>query len=210
MYAVYPQLFEAVPSRAQRRVVQILEGAVRTYLSLGIENTTFGAIAQTCKVSRPLVQHYFSDKESLFEMVAKYIRVVFQQLSVEAIRGEDSPRRQLECWIGALFDWLDEYPHHARVWSLVYFYAASNPRLREMHTELAQIGHQRLTSILEAGVNKGDFPGGDLPRRAKMIQTLHTGGFITLIAEDLYVDPAVYRRYLVETALELALTPSLS
>ncbi len=204
--AVYTGLFHSVPSRAQRRVVQILEGTIRTYLKYGIESTTYERIARTCQVSRPLIQHYFRDKSELFEMVAKYIRVLFQQIAIEAIRREDNYTQQLAGYVGSLFTWIEEYPRHAKVWGLVFYYAAVNPRIRALHTELAQMGHDRITALLEAGAMAGEFAPGEFRKRAKMIQTLYTGGFIMVTSEDLYVGIPTFRGYLIEACEQIAKT----
>jgi AcrR family transcriptional regulator len=202
--AVYADLFRTVPTRAHQRIVQILEGTIRTYLKWGIDSTTYDRIARECRVSRPLIQHYFSDKTELFEMVAKYIRVIFQQIAIDAIRQEQTCREQLAGYVGSLFTWIERYPHHAKVWTLVFFFAAVNPRIRALHTELAKMGHDRAIALLRAGVATGEFAPGELPRRAKMIQTLYTGGFVMVTAEDLYVDLPTFRSYLVEACWRIA------
>jgi AcrR family transcriptional regulator len=206
--AVYHQLFEYVPTRVQRRVVQILEAAIRTYVRRGIEGTTYEEIAKAAKVSRPLVQHYFKDKDALFEMVAKYIRANFQELAVQAIEKAATPREKLERYVGALFVWVKKYPFHAKVWNLIYYYAAVDKNFRKVHTELAEMGHRRITALLEAGARAGAFAGGRLEERAKMIQTLYTGGLIMVTTEDLYVDLSAFEKQLASATVSMATNTS--
>jgi len=202
--AVYSGLFARFPSRSERRVIQILEAAIRNYVKIGIENTTYDSIARTCKVSRPLVQHYFKDHGELFEMVTKYVRSIFQQVVVEEMRREKSPRRQLEAYLGAIFVWKRKYPLHVKVWNLVYYYAAINKGVRKIHTALVNMGQARVVAVLELGVAQGEFPSGDLRKRAKQILTLLLGAIAVLPAEDLEIDLPTYRKQLIEAALTLA------
>lgn len=202
---IYSDLFQLVPSRAQRRMIQILEAAIRNYVTIGIENTTYDSIAQACGVSRPLIQHYFKDKDAVFEMTIKYIRVNFQKIAVDAIQKEKTPVGQLTQYVASLFTWIKKFPLHAKVWNLVYYYAAVNPRIRKIHTELATMGHERITALLQAGVDAGVFADGELKKRAKLIQTLYTGGLVSATAEELYVPKEVFRDSLIEGCLDIAM-----
>ncbi len=56
-FSIYSNLFEFVPTRSQRRIIGLLEAAIRNYATIGIEKTTYDSIAKAAKVSRPLVQH---------------------------------------------------------------------------------------------------------------------------------------------------------
>lgn len=202
--AVYSDLFQLVPTRAQRRMVQILEAAIRNYVTIGIENTTYDSIAQTCKVSRPLIQHYFKDKDAVFDMAMKYIRANFQKIAVDAIRKEKTHVGQLGQYVGSLFLWIRKFPLHAKAWNLVYYYAAVDAKVRKTHTELATMGHDRITALLQAGVDAGVFADGELRKRAKLIQTLYTGGLIMATSEDLYVSKDTFRDFLIEGCLDIA------
>ncbi len=205
--SVLSSLFEFMPTRAQRRMVEILEGAIRNYATIGVEKTTYDSIAKACKISRPLVQHYFKDKEAIYEMSMKYIRANFQRLAVESIKKQDDPKQQLEQYVSALFSWAKKFPLHAKVWNLVYYYAAVDSHIRQIHTELAMMGHDRITSLLTSGIEAGVFAPGEIRARAKMIQTLYTGGLVMVTSEDLYVDSETFRTLLVRSCLQLAQQP---
>src|SRR4051812_18083885 len=81
------ELFPYKPSKAQRTQLAIIESAIKCYATLGIEKSTAERIAKTCGISRPLVQHYFPDREGLLEMSIKYIRTYLQKLAVDAVNS---------------------------------------------------------------------------------------------------------------------------
>src|SRR5262245_30016404 len=64
-FTLLNELLPAAPTKAQRRQLQIVEAAIGCYASVGFEKATFEKIASVCKVSRPLIQHYFPDREKL-------------------------------------------------------------------------------------------------------------------------------------------------
>lgn len=203
--STYAELFDHQPPRVQRRMIQILEAAIRNYFTLGIEKTTYESIAKAGKISRPLIQHYFKDKDEIFVMALKYIRVTFQKLAIDGIARAQSHEGQMKEYVGSLFEWLQKYPMHAKVWNLMYYYAAVDSSFLAMHTHLAEMGHQRIIALLREGAKEGVFSGGDLERRAKLIQTMYTGGLIMVTAEKLYVSLDTFRQYLTDAILEIAI-----
>jgi len=204
---VYSDLFTLAPSRAQRRMLQILEAAIRNYCTIGIENTTYDSIAKTCKISRSLIQHYFQDKDEIFEMVVKYIRVQYQQYAIKAFQQKEDPKERLMAYAESAVRWIHDYPNYQKVWNLFYYYCGVNARWRNLETELVTLGHNRITALLQAGADQGIFPGDHLSKRAKQIQVLITGAIVTGSTEDLPVDFEEFCKNTVEGCLTLALSP---
>jgi len=206
--AVYSQLFTLLPSRAQRRMIQIIEGAIKNYISLGVENTTYESIAKTCKISRPLIQHYFKDKDEVFEMAVKYIRLNYQQYTIQAFKDKHEPMERLVAYIESAISWLKDFPSHQRVWNLFYYYCGVDPKMRALNTELVTMGHERITALLQQGADAGVFAPDNLVGRAKQIQVLLTGTIVTATTEALYADPEEFRRQMVQGCIGLAVNPS--
>jgi AcrR family transcriptional regulator len=206
--AVYSELFSLVPTRAQRRMLQIIEGAIRNYISLGVENTTYESIAKACKISRPLIQHYFKDKDEVFQMAVKYIRVNYQQYTIQAFRNKNTPQERLAAYVDAAVGWVKAFPAHQRVWNLFYYYCGVDKRLCDLNTELVNIGHDRITALLQEGAEAGVFAADNLKGRAKQIQVLITGSIVTITTETLYADIEEFRAQITEACVRLATTPS--
>lgn len=206
--AVYSELFTLIPSRAQRRMIQIIEGAIKNYISLGVENTTYESIAKTCKISRPLIQHYFKDKDEVFEMAVKFIRVNYQQYTIQAFRGKNTPMEKLEAYVDSAIDWVKAFPAHQRVWNLFYYYCGVSSRMRDLNSSLVSIGHDRITALLQEGATEGIFATDNLTGRAKQIQVLITGSIVTATTETLYTDLDEFRVQMVDACIGLAKNPS--
>ena len=203
--AVYSELFAYVPSRAQKRMLQIVKGAIKCYASLGIEGTTYDRIAKTCKISRPLIQHYFKDRNEIFEMAMKYIRMQGQQAVVAACKDKVVPREKLAAYIEAHFNWLKKKPSHWELFKIFYYYCGSDPGARILNTQLVGMGHDRITAFLSEGAAAGDFAKDDLSRRAKDIQVLLTGALLMVSIENL--DDARFRAQIVASCLRIAREP---
>ena len=118
---IYDELFPKKLTKADRRKIEILESAIRTYAELGIAYVSYEDIARKAKISRPLVQHHFPDKYQLFVMAMKLVRAQFQELAVKSIKDAKDPVEKFKEYVRSTFRWLAAYPEHARVW-LFFFY----------------------------------------------------------------------------------------
>jgi AcrR family transcriptional regulator len=196
------ELFPQTPKRSEKRILEIVEAAIKSYATLGIEKTTYATIAKIGKISRPLVQHYFKDKEAIFDLAVKYIRIHFQKMAVSAIEKQKTPQKMLEAYVDSTFDWLEKFPNHTRVWLLFYFYCTADKKSRELNTELTQTGRKRIEAILNAGVAMGAFGCKQPAEAALLIQTMVTGALIAAGTET--VDVAAYRQTVRAQCLALA------
>ncbi|MGE0526146.1 MAG: TetR/AcrR family transcriptional regulator [Bdellovibrionales bacterium] len=198
------QLFPSRLSRADQRKLKILEGAIRTYASLGVDYVSHEDIARQSQTSRPLVIHHFPDKTELFEMAIKLIRAQMQELAVNRLTAASDPRAQLVAYVESTFEWVRLYPLHIRTW-LFYFYAcASDPNLRRAHRHLTEMGKHRIVALLKAGVETAQFSKGDLAFKAKTIQHLITGALLELQTELEETDLTRVQRDCVRACLEVA------
>ncbi len=177
-------LFDIVPTKAQERQLKIIEAAVEDFASVGIEKSTYESIARRSKVSRPLVHHYFPDKEVLIERAITYVRANFQSIAVKAIQGEEKSEHQLNAYIVSTFDWLKKYPAHVKVWLLFYYYCGIDAKYRKLNSDLVDMGHRRIKAILEIGHTQKRFIVKNATETAKLIQLLITGGLLAGCTEN--------------------------
>jgi AcrR family transcriptional regulator len=183
-HSILKDLFSEDLSKAQRTKLRIMEAAIRSYASVGLEKSTFDRIAKLCKTSRPLVQHYFNDREELTLWVIKYIRARFQKYCIDCFLKETQVERQIEVYVRSVFDWCKDYPMDARVWLHFYYLCSFKPDYRALNTELVTLGQKRIAGLIQLGVDQGLFRAGDIPKRAKLLQNAITGGFILLMTEQ--------------------------
>jgi len=183
-FTIYEQVFPKTLTKADRRKIQILESAIQTYTTLGIEYVSYEDIARAAGISRPLVQHHFPDKKELFISVVKLIRAQFQELAVEGLSKQSEPVGQLKEYIRATFYWFEKWPAHAHVWLYFFYLCPLDPELKRLHTELTQVGKERIVAILKMGAASGVFSQGDFTTKAQHIQRVITGTLVELKTEQ--------------------------
>jgi AcrR family transcriptional regulator len=202
---MYESLFSIEPSSGQKRMMQIIEGAIKCYASVGIENTTYDRIAKACKITRPLIQHYFKDLDEIFEVAVKFIRANFQRVAIEAIQKESKPKEQLMAYVESTFQWVKEYPAHANTWKLVYYYCDLDPKLRKLQTEMVYLGLDRIAGLLEIGKSQKVFGCKDVRTTANFIQMLMTGALVKVSTENMDVSLEEFSKEISGACLRIAM-----
>lgn len=186
------EFFPAANSRAKRRLVELLEAAIHCYATVGFDKTTYQEIADECRVTQPLVMHYFKKKSDIFESVARYIRINFQNMAIEAITKKKSATEMMAAYCDSCFEWSRKFPQHAKVWALYYYHCALEPKYKKLNTEMVTLGEQRIRAILEAGVREKEFKSGSLESRARMIRLIVTGMLVLENTEKLSLSRAEF------------------
>ena len=187
--------FPARPSKSQRRKVQILEKSIGLFATRGLDLVTYDDIARACGVTRPLVQHYFPNRDDFVLLTMKYIRAIFQRVCVAAISRHTTPHAQLLAYLDATAEWIDEYSTHARVWLLFYYFCGIKKKYRSLNTELVRVGQERIASLVSLGAARGEFRPlvneAEALARAKLIQRALTAYLLTAVTEEgVAADPA--------------------
>lgn len=179
----YNLLFPGQIQRSQKTKFHILEAAIESYVTVGIEKTTFDRLAVNAGVTRPLVMRYFPDRDELFKLVIQFIRENLQQMAIQAMAKQTSPTSILKAYVQSTFDWIEQFPKHAKVWLLFYYYCGIRSDLLKINSELVVAGHQRITLLIEAGKKQGTFKVKDASICAKNIQNLITGSLLSRLTE---------------------------
>jgi len=198
---IYASLFPTVLSKATKTKIRIIEAAIRSYSIAGMEGSSIEAIANASKVTRPLVHHYFKDKDELFTLAAKYIRNNFQQLAIQAIENSTTVPKKLLAYIDSTFNWVEQYPNHVKTWLLFYHQCAIKKRYLDINDEFVSMGHKRLTGLIEIGNGTGDFKSKSPSADAKLIQNLITGNLLALCTESQVLNISEMKKMTFRTCL---------
>lgn len=182
-------LFQFTASKSQEQQIKIIEAAITSFAVKGIEKTTYTYLADVCKISRPLIHHYFPSLDDLFLLTARYIRQTLLKLAIEGMnqaKSED-PLDQLLGYANGCLRWIKEYPHQCSFWFLYFYQASRSPQARKENTELVGAGHKRITEMLEYGNQMELWKIPDCTRQGKQIQVFITGVMISCMSEDGYL-----------------------
>lgn len=183
--SVYQNLFKTVATKAQNQQLKILESAIHSFVVNGIQETSYASLAKSCRISRPLIHHYFPDWGDLIRGAAIYVRSVMQDHAIQATQSAGSKVvDQLEAYVESCFTWIEKYPEHFKFWLLYFYQCGIDPKARAEHTELVEMGHKRITALLQMGNERGEWKVKEPVRAAKMIQTSITGSMLVAITED--------------------------
>ena len=200
---IYQELFPKQLSKSDKRKIEIIEGAIRAYASVDFDSISFDAVATPAKTSRKLVQHYFPDKNELFETSMKLIRAQFQVLAVEAISKAQTPKAQIEEYIRSTFYWAKSQPLHTKAWMLFFQICAQKPKFKNMHAELTKMGEQRIMAMISNLKKSEKIAANELLNVAKNIQRLITGGLIEVCTERNIEDVELVQEQVVKACMML-------
>ncbi|MGZ3773222.1 MAG: TetR/AcrR family transcriptional regulator [Pseudobdellovibrionaceae bacterium] len=204
-FTAYGYLFPEIGKpRNQRRSLQILEGAISVYAKYGVQNATDQLVAEAAGVSRPLIFRYFKNREALFQTATKYVRVNFQQFAISYIEKEKNVEDILRAYVISTLRWTEEFPDHASLLIFFLYSCCQNNSEKIVNTNFTEAGHQRITTILQLGVQQKLIHCENPLATAKMIQTVVTGGVITWLSEELPMGKSAYEKWLINTCLSIA------
>jgi AcrR family transcriptional regulator len=181
-------LFDQTASKSQLQQIKIIEAAISSFASKGIDGTTYSSLALDCGISRPLINHYFATLEDLFLLTAKYVRQTLLNLALEEMQKTSSdPRSQLEGYLSGCVRWIQDYPAQFSFW-LLYFYQASLKGVARIeNSNLVAAGQERLELLLKDGHTQGAWVAENPKEMAKLIQILITGTLVCTMTEEGYM-----------------------
>lgn len=175
---------QGVPRKGDRRAQQIVENATEFIAKAGYENLDFVKLAKKCKITRPLINHYFPEKEQLLLAVVSFVAVEHQKFLLEQIpENQKSMKEVLRSYILANLEWPRKKNAHAKVWMHYLALAAYQESERMENTRSVDHGAKRIEEILKQGILQEEWGGFEASWKAKSLQLLITGAVISLITE---------------------------
>lgn len=172
-----------VSTKGDRRVLQIVESACDLIAKEGYEALDFGALAKKCKVTRPLINHYFANKNELFLSVVQYVGVEHQKYIIAGLSSQGPASQLLDSYLKANILWPTDKVSHARVWMHYLALSSFQKEAKKENTRSVDHGAQRIWEILQAGATQGRWSSDKLLEKARTIQLLLTGVVISLVTE---------------------------
>lgn len=115
-----------------------------------------------------------------------------QSRSVDAVKGAKDPGARLRAFFSATVKWAEQYPDHASLVLLLYYYASYEPDLLKLHSEIRRLGAERIAALVGQVIPAASEQG--MQSAAASIQASMTGHLL----EWLTTEPKLSAKILLE------------
>lgn len=163
---------------------RIIQSATKNFSKKGYANTSMNNIAESAKISKGGMYHYFSSKEELF------LAVIFQDKETNLEKGSNlfKKREKLLNDLGTYYDVIVDKPLDlVRIWLEGEAEAMHNPKLKKMlQTGRRQVEEVSVGMLKQIKTNLDllqDYSDSELPELSRGILNLYTGMTIDRIME---------------------------
>src|SRR5437868_15086074 len=113
--------------RPEQSRAAILQAAVREFARAGVAGARTDAIARSARVNKALLYYYFRDKEALYGAVLDEVFSGVRAAIHGALSQDLPPRRKLESYIRAHFDYIASHPPYHRLVHAEFLRAGRDP-----------------------------------------------------------------------------------
>lgn len=172
------ELFEFKARKGDFKKREIILATIDCIAELGVEHTTYEAIAQKVNTRRAHVAYYFKDKKQLIVACVRYIVGNYQQMLLESLKNAKGSQGLLVGYLEGPFHWAKKNPAQLSVMLLFYYLCLVRPELKKLHEKIRAGGVERIQFIL---VNHMNIPTKDAQIMAKMIQNMISGYIIDAV-----------------------------
>ena len=145
----------------------IIEAAIKRFAHFGVSKTTMSEIAADLSMSKASLYYYFPDKLNLYAEVFKTITETGTKADDEALEKESDPFRAILFFLERRTDFIIKY-HNILEFLRTYSPANIPEELQPIFTHLKKRELQRITMIIEKGVNSGLFKIKDVKKAAEL------------------------------------------
>ncbi len=176
-------LFEFRARKGDFKKLEIIQAAIDCLAELGLENTTYEALALKLGTRRAHIAYHFSDKNQIFLSAVKYILGTYQQTVVDAlskVSGQNSARPLLQAYIKAVFAWAKQNPSQLQCMLLLYYLTTIQNEYLELHNEVRAGGVERLAYLYGLEF-KDKLTSAELKLQAKSLQNLLSGSLMDAV-----------------------------
>lgn len=102
---------------ADERRDQIVEAATEVFIQHGYQGTSLEDIAAHAGITRPLIYHYFRDKDALYLEILTRARAALDAAIIDHVPTDATPAGQLRGGITGYFEFVRDHLH---LWELLF------------------------------------------------------------------------------------------
>jgi AcrR family transcriptional regulator len=143
-------VLEFAPSRGEQTRAQILEAAIRSIASNGLDGTTFESVAKLAGLKRPHVVYYFANRNELIIGAMEAVTGTAQKITVQHVANANEPKLILDAIIHGAYDWALRFPDQVPVLIAFQSIAQCNAEARRLNDKIRNAGVRRLEAVLQA------------------------------------------------------------
>ncbi len=149
---------------------------------VGLDGLRAEEIAKRCKISRPLLNHYFPDdlKASLRQFLIARVLEDFRAYIDKSLEGLTDPDQVLETYVKSHFEWARRKRAHFSVLLSFFPQCVNDADLRKANTQSVEAGLRRIELLLAYRVKKK----AAIPALARSFQIFLTGAIISHFTEN--------------------------
>jgi len=184
--------------RGMERRLRILRATIDSLATNGIQGTTFEAVGKLAKMQRSHVAYYFKTHEELLNATIRFVIVSAQEVTIELGQKAEIPLERLIGMVRGAFEQARRYPKHATVLTLLWNLATLDPHYRLFHTELRQIGAERVEHVLELFLDTKKVDRAARRFIAKSIQAIAFGFLLEALSTNSFVSLDEAEEFAVE------------
>ncbi len=197
--ATYAQLFPPKPGRGERTKLRIVRAAIECLAKDGVEKLTFESVGKRTGINRAQVKYHFKEKEELIDKTIDYIIATAQKIVIERLSKANQWKTQIKAIVEGFFDWVEAYPEQGSVLFLLYYSATFNPKRREFHTKMTEMGFNRTHSVLLGAKKEMGWDEGEVKSLSLSVWAITDG----LMLYHLSTQPRKDRQFFRKEALRI-------
>jgi len=141
-------LFDYRPRKGDLKKVEIIKAAIECLATVGIEKTSYEAIAKMIGTRRAHVAYHFSDKHDIYKSAIKFILATYQQELINKLEEANSSDEMIEKYVQAGFSWAKDNAHQVSVLLLLSYFCSVDDDYLELNHLVKLKGQERLYYIL--------------------------------------------------------------
>lgn len=145
----------------------IIEAAIKRFAHFGVSKTTMAEIAADLSFSKASLYYYFPDKLNLFAAVFKTITDATREPDDEQLAKETDPFKAVIYFLEKRTEFIIKY-HNILEYLKTFSPSAIPAELQPVFSQLKKKELQRLTDIIEKGVESGLFKIKDARKTAEL------------------------------------------
>ena len=143
----------------------IIQAAIKRFAHFGVSKTTMAEIAADLSISKASLYYYFPDKLNLYAAVFKTITAHSENTDDEELAKDKDPFRAIIAFLEKRTEFIIRY-HNILEFLKTFNPSQIPPELQPIFSNLKKRELQRLTSIIQKGVDAGTFKIGDASKAA--------------------------------------------